>query len=329
MLTKIRFYRVGVLVTLLALFAVGCATSGGTIASEEPEAESEAAAGSEDATASEDAGGGGEVTVGSSSFQEAQLLGEMYALALENAGFTVNRELGIGSREVYFPELESGGVDVLPEYLGSTYLYLTEQEGEPATDVDELRAQIEEELPEGTVLLESSEAQDQDALAVTSATAEEYGLEQVSDVAPVAPEMIAGGPSVMQERYTGLPGLREVYGIEFQRFEVLDEEAGEVTREALNSGRVDVARVFSTLGYIAEDNLVVLEEDRELVPPENITPIAREEAVTPELEEALNGVSAALDTDTLTELNRRIQIDQEDIDQVARDFLVEEGLIEE
>jgi osmoprotectant transport system substrate-binding protein len=325
MLSKLRFFRVGVLVALVTLLATACATQGGEIASEAPEPEESAAASEADA-GSEAPAAGGEVTIGSAGFGEAQLLGEIYAQALEEAGFEVTRELGIGTREVYFPSLENGEVDLLPEYLGSTYNFLTEQEGTPETEVEALRAQIEEELPEGLVLLDSSEAQDQDALAVTQETADQYSLTTVSDLAPVAGELVAGGPSVMQDNRTGLPGLRDVYGIEFQRFEVLDEEAGEPTRQALQDGRVQVARVFSTLGYIAEDGLVVLEEDEELIPPENVTPIAREEVVTPEFEEALAAVSEALTTEDLTELNRRVQIDQEDIETVATDWLTQAGV---
>ncbi len=317
MLSRIRFFRVGVLVTLLAVFAAGCATSGGDIAEEGT------------APAGDGDGGGaqGTITVGSADFTEAQLLGNMYALALEDAGFTVETDLGIGTREVYIPALESGDLDVVPEYLGSAYNFLTEQQGTPATEVEELRTQIEEELPDGLVLLDSSDAQDQDALAVTAATAEEYGLETVSDLEPVAGELVIGGPPEQETRSTGLPGLRDVYGLEFARFEVLDA-GGQVTRQALAEGRVDVARVFSTTGFVAEDDLVILEEDKPLIPPENITPVAREEAVTPELEEALNAVSDALTTENLTELNRRIDIDNEDVDAVAREFLVQEGVIE-
>jgi len=324
MLSRIRFFRVGVLVTLLAVLAVGCATSGGDI-TEEGTAAEEATAGEGGAT--EGGGAQGTVTVGSADFTEAQLLGNMYALALEDAGFTVETDLGIGTREIYFPALENGDLDVVPEYLGSAYNFLTEQEGTPATEVEELRTQIEEELPEGLVLLESSDAQDQDALAVTAATAEEYGLETVSDLEPVAGELVIGGPPEQETRSTGLPGLRDVYGLEFARFEVLDA-GGQVTRQALAEGRVDVARVFSTTGFVAEDDLVILEEDKPLIPPENITPVAREDAVTPELGEALNAVSEALTTENLTELNRRIDIDNEDVDTVAREFLVEQGVIE-
>jgi len=321
MLSKLRYFRVGVLVTLLAMLAVGCATSGGDITGDTGggTATSEGGGGADD--------GGGSVTVGSADFTEAQLVGTMYALALEEAGFTVEPNLGLGTREVYFPALEQGDIDVVPEYLGSAYLHLTEQGGTPETEVEALRAQIEQELPEGLVLLESSQAQDQDALAVTRATAEEYDLQTVSDLEPVAGQLVIGGPAEQETRSTGLPGLREVYGLEFERFEVLDA-GGQVTRQALAEGRVDVARVFSTTGFVAEDDLVILEEDKPLIAPENITPVARGEAVTPELEEALNSVSEALTTENLTELNRRIDIDKEDVDSVAREFLVQEGVIE-
>lgn len=321
-----RFFRAGALLAICTLFTTACATSGDEIAGETSEAPAaDVTEGSSEAPGGDT--GGGEITVGSANFPEQLILGNMYADVLEEAGFTVERNLNLGSREVYFPALVQGDLDVLPEYLGSTYNFLAEGEAQVLTEVSELRSELEATLPEELTLLESSEAQDQDALAVTQETAEEYDLETVSDLAPVAGELIFGGPAEQETRATGLPGLQDVYGVEFTEFVVLDS-GGPQTREALGSGRVDVARVFSTSGFVAADDLVVLEEDQPLIPAENVTPIVRTDAVTPELEEALNSVSEVLTTEDLTTLNARVEIDQEDPDVVAREYLVEQGLVE-
>jgi len=319
-----RFFRFGALLAICTLFATACATSGDDIAGETSEAPT--AGGASEAPTG---GGGaeGSVTVGSANFAEQLILGNMYADVLEEAGLTVERNLNLGSREVYFPALVNGDLDVLPEYLGSTYNFVAEGEAQVLTEAEELRSALEETLPAELTLLESSAAQDQDALAVTQETADEYGLTTVSDLAPIAGELVAGGPAEEETRATGLPGLQEVYGIEFGEYVVLDS-GGPQTREALEAGRVDVARVFSTSAFVEADELVVLEEDMPLIPAENVTPIVRTDAVTPELEEALNSVSEVLTTEDLTTLNARVEIDQEDPDVVAREYLVEQGLVE-
>ena len=292
----------------LLLFAAGCA------------------AGGDDAAGGGDAGE--EIVVGSADFAESLILANAYHLALEDAGVPVGEpRLNLGTREVYFEALENGEISFFPEYLGATYSYLTQGEAEPPTDVEALRAAVEEQLPDGLVLLESSEAQDQDALAVTEETAQQYELQTVSDLAAVAGELTAGGPAEEETRATGLPGLREVYGIDFADFVVTDA-GGPQTIAALRDGRIDVGRVFTTSSFIEEEGLVVLEDDQGLVPPENITPVAREDVLTEQAREVANAVSAALTTEKLIELNARVELDQEDPAAVARDFLAAEGLIE-
>jgi osmoprotectant transport system substrate-binding protein len=305
---------------VLGLLLAACAAGGGNIAGTEAPAPPQGEA------------AGGPVAVGSANFAESVILGNLYALALENAGLQVERRFNLGSREVYFQALTNGEIDMFPEYLGATHGHLTAGGGQGGgqeqvlTEVGQLRMAVTDALPEGLVLLESSQAQDQDALAVTEATASQYQLETVSDLAPVAGQLVAGGPAEEETRRVGLPGLREVYGIEFADFVVTDA-GGPVTVEALRSNRIQVGRMFTTSGFIEAENFVVLHEDRPLIPAENITPIVREEVVTPRLEAALNAVSAALTTEKLTALNKRVEIDQEDPETVARDFLQAEGLL--
>jgi osmoprotectant transport system substrate-binding protein len=272
-------------------------------------------------------GGSDRVVVGSGNFTEGLILGHMYADALEHAGIQVDRsKIGVGPREIYFPALERGELDLVPDYLGSTYDHLAANQTGPITEVGELRAALAALLPDGIVLLESSPAQDQDALAVTEETARRLGLRTVSDLAPVAATLVAGGPAEEETRRTGLRGLKDVYGIVFKEFVVTDA-LGPVTLEALRTGRIDVARVGTTAGFLSTEHLVVLAEDRPLIQPENVTPLVRAEVRTPAMDQALDAVSAALTTEELAELNKRVEIDKEDPADVAHDFLVRKGLL--
>ncbi|MGI8574015.1 MAG: ABC transporter substrate-binding protein [Egibacteraceae bacterium] len=270
-------------------------------------------------------GGGGTVIVGSANFPEQLVLANMYADVIEDTGATVQRRLNLGSREVIFPSLRSGELTFLPEYSGALLAFLTEGEA-TAKNPDEVLSALREALPGGLVALEPAEAQDKDGLVVTQETAEEYNLETISDLEGVANELVVGGPAEMEERDVGLPGLKEVYGLEFKNFRALDA-GGPLTTEALSSGQIDVGRVFTTQGVIDERGWVVLEDDKELAPAQEIVPIAQENVLTEEIRAAVNELSAALTTEDLTALNKLVEVDKEDPESVARQYLEENGLI--
>jgi osmoprotectant transport system substrate-binding protein len=320
-----RSIRLFALLFAFTLLVTACASNEG-----DPLAESAASPGEGDTEAAAggtDGGDVGTIVVGSANFPEQLILANMYADVLENAGLTVERRLNLGSREVIYPSIESGEIDLLPEYTGALNSFVTGGAEAEDTSTEGLIESLNANLPEGLTLLEPSEAEDRDALAVTQATADEYSLTTLSSLAPVSGQLIAGGPPEEETRYVGLPGLQEVYGIRFAEFRPLDA-GGPLTTEALNSGQIDVGRVFTTQGAIEEYGWVVLEDDKGLVPSENIIPLIREEVRTPEVEEALNGLSAQLTTEDLTALNRRVEIDQEDPETVATEYLEENGLVD-
>ena len=282
----------------------------------------------------DDGGGGGsgaeskgEVTVGvSGAFAENQIVAEMYAQVLEDAGYTVDRQLDIGARDVSQAALNRGEIDIVPEYLASLLLFLNPDET-AGPNGDETAEKIRGLLEgEGLVLLEPSSADDTNAIVVTAETAEEHDLQQVSDLADVAGQMTFGGPPECPERPFCIPGLRDTYGINFQEFRPLDV-GGPLTVAALEGGEIDVALLFSTSSVIEDKGWVLLEDDKNLQAAENITPLVREEVLNDEIEELLNGVSEALTTETITELNARVEIDNDDPAEVAREFLEEEGLL--
>jgi osmoprotectant transport system substrate-binding protein len=269
----------------------------------------------------------GSVTVGSTNFSEQLIVASMYAQVLEAAGCDVTVRDNLGAREVVFPALESGEIDLVAEYIGTLLEFLNEGAGEATSDADASLELLRGYLGErGLTALEPSEAQDRNALAVTSETAEQYDLETVSDLQPVAGELVIGGPPECPERPLCLPGYQSVYGLSFREFRPLDA-GGPLTFQALENGDIQVAVVFSTQGQLDDDDLVVLEEDMDLQPAENVLPVIRDDVLNDTVRNALDSVTAVLTTEELVELNKRVDIDLEDAEEVARSFLEDEGLV--
>jgi osmoprotectant transport system substrate-binding protein len=224
------------------------------------------------------------------------------------------------------PAIEAGDIDIAPEYLSSLLLFL-DPDAAASGDPDEARSALEPLLSErGQTLLESAEANDTNAFVVTGETAGANDLASVSDLAPVAGDLTLGGPPECPERPFCIPGLQDVYGIEFGEFVPLDV-GGPLTVEALEGGDIDVGLLFSTSSVIGANGWVVLEDDQQLQNAENITPVVRTEVLDDEIEELLNAVSATLTTENITELNGRVEIDGEDPADVAAAHLTEAGLI--
>ncbi len=332
-MNRARFSILLGLVLALTLLAGACAgddplAEGG--ASDEPAAGSEVAADPSESEAETQTagGGGGPITVGSTNFAEQLILAEMFAAVLEQGGYDVDTRLNLGNREIVFPALEEGEIDVLPEYIGALSNFLSESGEEAGQGTEAVYAKLEEALPEGIIALETSEAQDKDALAVTAEFAEENGVETISDLAGLDMDLRLGGPPETETRFVGVPGLEEVYGLTFSDFTALDA-GGPLTIRALQDGQIDVGRVFTTQGEIESEDLVVLEDDMELVPAENLVPVVREEAVDERARELLNGVMAELTDQDLVDLNAQVALEDAEPEAVARDFLTENGLLEE
>lgn len=258
---------------------------------------------------------GGEIIVGSADFSESILLAHIYAGALNDAGINATTNTGIGSREIYIRALEDGSVDVIPEYTGALGFFL--DDGFSETDPDAVYAAVEDLLPEGLTMLEKSEAENNDSVAVTRETADEHDLTEIGDLADLAGEMTFAAPPEFQERPQGLPGLEETYGLTFENFQPL---RGTALVQALVNGQVDAGNIFTTDPAIVVNDLVVLEDTEALFGSQNMVPLVRTEDAD-RVREALDAVSAALTTEQVSEMLRRTDVDQENHDAVARDFL--------
>lgn len=280
--------------------------------------------------ASEDGGSAasGSITVGSTDFSEQLIVAEMYRGALEAAGVEAEASYNLGSREIVEPALESGDIDLYPEYVGTALEFLNGGAGEATSDTAATAEKLQAAFDDKDItVLEPAEAQDKNAIVVTTETADEHSLEKISDLKDVAGDLVFGGPPECPERPLCLQGLEDTYELDFADFRSLDA-GGPLTVAALEDGKIDVALMFSTQGIIAEKGWVVLEDDKGLQPAENLVPVIRNDATSPEIEEVLNAVSAKLTTEELTELNRRVDVDKEDPEDVAQEWLADNGFTE-
>ncbi len=282
-----------------------------------------------DPTSTEGSGSGDSNTIvmGSANFPENELLAEIYAQALEAKDVTVTRKLNIGARELYLKALEDGSIDMLPEYNGALLAGLSEGGTIPkgVSTTEQVNTALQDVLPKGTEVLESSAAEDKDTLTVTSETAQRDSLKTIEDLQPVASTMVVGAGPEFEKREQGLVGLKKVYGLTFKEFKPLDV-GGPLTKAALKKGDVQVANIFSTDPSIITDKLVVLEDTKSLFPAQNITPIIRSSKVNGTVEEAVNAVSAALTTEDLTKYLAQVVVDKKDSATVAKQFLSDKGL---
>lgn len=265
----------------------------------------------------------GAITVGSADFAESQVLANIYSLALEDAGLEVSESFNIGSREVYIEAVQDGSIDLVPEYAGALLTYLDEDTD--ATQLEDVLGELDEALPEGMTQLEEAEAENRNTLVVTPETANEYGLETFSDLEPHAEEMVLGGPPEWIDRFNGVVGLEEVYGLEFQDFSVLDA-GGPLSLSAVVNGQVDVVNLNSTDPQVEENDLVTLEDDQNLFASMNVLPIMAADKLNDDVEVTLNEISAVLTTEDLTGMNQRAS-QGENMSAIAEDWLNENGLL--
>lgn len=267
------------------------------------------------------------IVVATFNFGESLILGEIYAQVLEAEGYSVEKNLGLGSREVVKPALESGEIGLVPEYTGSLGNFLGVV---PTADEQSTWQEVKDAFEaNGVTLLAYAPAQDKNGFVVTGETAASLGLSRVSDLAPVAADLVFGGPPECPERLNCLPGLESVYGLTFAEFKPLDV-GGPLTVAALEAGDIDVGVLFTTDGVIAAKGFVLLDDDRGLNPAENIVPAVRldiVEAYGDDFVDLLNSVSAQINTPELTEMNRRAGIDQDDPADIAAEWLADKGFV--
>lgn len=305
---------------IAALALAGCGSSDDT---SEPSSTGTGAA-TETSTDASGGGDGGSVTIGGFNFPESTILMEIYAQALEDAGIEVQRQPDLGARELVFPELTGGSIDILPEYVGSAISVGFGEE--PGTSTDAAIQQLSDLFAEeGVAVLEPSEAQDRNVFVVTSEFSESNGVTALSDLADAGDLTLAGGPEC-EDRPTCFAGLQDVYGLDNVTFTTIAEKSPRLA--ALQNGDVQIILLFSTDPVFTDGQLVALEDPEGMTPPENVVPVVTESALeaNPQIEEVLNEISATLTTEGLAELNGQAAEGQQPAD-VAGGWLEENGLI--
>lgn len=280
--------------------------------------------------------GGGEISgdlktiaVGSADFTESKIIAEIYAQALEANGFTVRRQFGIGSRETYIPAVQDHSIDLIPEYTGNLLQYFDEDT--TATTPHAVLLALLKVLPGDLSILYPSPAEDKDTLAVTEATAQRWNLKTIADLARHSPEVKVGAPSEFQTRVTGLVGLKQRYGLDIApaNFVAISDGGGPATVQALNSGAITAANIFSTSPAIEQSRLVVLEDPENVFLAANVVPLVASQKMSTDLKAVLDAVSAKLSTGALIALNTSVEGNRGiDPDEAAQKWIADNGFAE-
>lgn len=359
MRNSIRVLALGA--SALALFASACAAGGGSATTQQPPtsavvrptttppapatvsspaaavaspaAASKPAASPAAASASPVAAAGGAkptVRVGSTNFTEQIILGELYGQALEANGYPIERKFNLGNREITFPALESGQIDLYIEYLATAEAFVNKANSKGSSDPAATMQSLQEGLrPRGITVLDFAPAIDTNAFVVTKATADRLKLSKLSDLVAVGNQLTLGGPPECPTRPFCLQGLQQTYGITFKDFRSLDT-GGPLTVAALEGGQVDVALVFSSDAVIAQKGFVVLQDDKKLQLADNVAPLVRDQllnAAAADFRPTLNAVSKVLTTEELTGLNKQVGVDRQEPRDVAAAWLKSKALV--
>ena len=275
---------------------------------------------------------GVEVTIGSKNFDEQFILGEIYAQALEAAGYTVETELNLGSEVVAKKALESGEVDAYPEYTSTTLtsLYGVAPEEVPG-DAQEAADLANEELSaDSLVAFAPTPFTSANGVGILTEKAEELDVSTISDLEGVSEDLTLYGTTECEERIDCLLGLEQNYGLEFGDFKSVDPE---LRYDVLDNGDADLSILFTTDGqlYKDPDTYTILEDDQSLLPAGNVIVTASQDAVDeagPDFQETIELVQEQLELEVMQELNARVSLDREDPAVVAEDYLRQAGYIE-
>jgi len=268
----------------------------------------------------------GKVVIGAFNFAESELLSQLYGGGLRGAGYTVTVRPNLGNRLVVEPALERGEIDLYAGYAATDLEFINKAKGEatsdPAANVAKLNTYLK---GKDLVALNPAPATDQNAFAVPKATASKYHLAKLSDLEPVAGQLVFGGPP---ECVTGIycaKGLANTYGIHFKSFQSLDA-GGPLTKAALDRGDIQVGLVFTTSPGFAGGDYLLLQDDKHLLAADNVTPIGRQKVLTGEVATILNRISAGLTTADLLAMDKKVGPDRQDPSTVANEYLKSKGI---
>jgi len=314
----LRLTRMAAVATALALATAlsACGSSDPTAPAPAPAASGSAATGT--------------IKVGSFAFPESEILGEIYAQALTAKGVTVEKKFNIGPRQQTIPSLRDGSINLIPEYNGNLLAFYNPKYTERTTaDVD--KALTTAVAKDKLRVLKSAAAEDKDAYVVKKATADEKGLTAIGDLSKLVPFKLGANPQFGELGY-GIPGLKEQYGVGTNAKDVtfvpIEDFGGPDTVKALVDDTVQVADIYTTSPALVAENLVVLQDPKNMISSQNIIPLVADSVYTDQLGEILNNVSAQLTTDDLIALRDRVEgKEKESAETAAKDWLTKKNLL--
>ena len=260
------------------------------------------------------------IRVGSKDFTENEIVAELYALALEDAGYDVERIFDIAGSVIH-TSIVNDEIDLYPEYTGTGLISILQLD--PVTDPQEVYDTVKKAYEEQFSLtwLDYAQANDGQGLFISKAASDEYGITTITDLQANAQNLRFASQGEFDEREDGLPGLEKIYGpFDWKSSKIYDNG---LKYNVVENDEADVAPAYTTEGRLAEaDKFVLLEDDKQAWPPYNLAPVVRDDVLeaAPDIPEILRAVNAALDTETITALNAQVDVDKEEYEDVAAEF---------
>lgn len=265
---------------------------------------------------------GDTIVIGSQDYYSNEIIAEIYAQALEAEGHHIERQFRIGQREAYLPEIESGKIDLFPEYSGPLLQFW-----EPDTEArlsDDVYSALQDAMPDGLRALDQSRATDQDSYVVTREFAEEWDLATIGDLSKVESPLTLGANSEAESRPNGPKGLKSAYGVT-AGFTPIEDGGGPLTIKALKDGDIQLAIIYTADPSIRKNDLVSLEDVKGLFLASHVVPVASDD-VDDAAAQVIDDVSAALSADALIELNQRSVDEKLPAERIAADWLADHDL---
>ncbi|TDE08909.1 ABC transporter substrate-binding protein [Jiangella asiatica] len=290
-----------------------------------------------DATATDGGEGGGDLTVGGANFTEMVIMQEMYAALLEDAGYSVDIQ-SVANREIYAPSLESGDIDIVPEYLATFAEYLNAAVNGPDAPADapvataDAQETVEAARPLaeglGLTILDPADAASQNAFAVSRQFADDNGLTTLSDLGALGEPIKLAAVEECPDRPFCEPGLESVYGIDIVDPPLATGFSTSETKQAVQRGDAQLGLVGTTDGTLDQFELVLLEDDQQLQLADNLVPVVNSEAAADEqIAEVLGQLAEVLTTEDLATLNAQVDAERQQAPDVAQAYLEEKGLL--
>lgn len=260
------------------------------------------------------------LVIGSKDFTENEIIAEIYALALEDAGFNIERKMDISSSVIH-TSIVNEDIDLYPEYTGTGLISVLKMD--PLTNAEEVYQTVKKQYHKKYKItwLDYAQANDGQGLFISKKASDTYGIKTISQLQEHASDLRFASQGEFDEREDGLPGLEKAYGrFDWKSSKVYDNG---LKYEVIEKGEADVSPAYTTEGQLSQtDKFVLLEDDKHVWPPYNLAPVVRNSVLkdNPKIKTVLNKVSKKMDTKTVTQLNARVDVDKKEYEDVAADF---------